>query len=227
MTLSSTRKTTQNLLQAFASQASLANSTFEQQLTSYLGSRNSTSRTSRRNNTIKNNRSSSTSRSTQFQITTPRSQTSGKCRTRNRSCTNFKPITPAPQTKYMGLQHFVNEVLFFDLMKYSTMLAPFNQVYHQVDVRKQGCIDHEQVFELFHLLASPRLPRNHQARVLKFIEQIDPSGTGFVTYFQIVHALSNNLQRDWDGLVTSSDPKTATDKQRRATVMCMFLDHFN
>ena len=48
-----------------------------------------------------------------------------------------------------------------------------------------------------------------------------------MTYFQIVHALSNNLQRDWDGLVTNSDPKTATDKQRRATVMCVFLDHFN
>ena len=35
------------------------------------------------------------------------------------------------------------------------MLAPFNQIYHQVDTGKQGCLSRESVYQLFYHMARP------------------------------------------------------------------------
>ena len=45
----------------------------------------------------------------------------------------------------------------------------------------------------------------HLAQVRKFLDLVDPCRTGIITYFQIVHALSNNLQKDWIGLVSTEN----------------------
>lgn len=70
----------------------------------------------------------------------------------------------------------------------------------------------------------------HERLVREFLEHMDPSSTGLVTYFQIVHALSNNMQKDWVGLISETQQRRAGGQLRvNNTVMAAFLarDHLN